>query len=226
MVLDTNVHLLETTVSKHLNSGSRVNVNLSIPSKGSVEPAYGGSGPGNATKRVLPSNPTTVMAGKNVRFKDRAKKFKRSKDGAQKGSEKKDRDATDDEAEKKEGKGTPKLTFSRANVLEYCKDFERRLRTQQPKEYIPLLQQFPESVREVLTTWMPTFEQQKWVEVQREWHENEAEERRRKVLRPKKAPEIHTEFEVWTYDNLIEDTPELWGKLGARTCLSSWQTPG
>ena len=100
------------------------------------------------------------MAGKNVRFKDRAKKFKRSKDGAQKGSEKKDRDATDDEAEKKEGKGTPKLTFSRANVLEYCKDFERRLRTQQPKEYIPLLQQFPESVRQVLTTWMPTFEQQ------------------------------------------------------------------
>ena len=53
------------------------------PIGGSVEPAYGGSGPGNAIKRVLPSNPTTVMAGRNVRFKDCVKKFKRSKDGAQ-----------------------------------------------------------------------------------------------------------------------------------------------
>ena len=52
------------------------------PIGGSVEPAHGGSGPGNATIRVLPSNPTTVMAGKSVRFKDRVK-FKRSKDGAQ-----------------------------------------------------------------------------------------------------------------------------------------------
>ena len=42
------------------------------------------------------------MAGKSVRFK---KNFKRSKDSAQKGSEKKDRDDTDDETEKKEGKG-------------------------------------------------------------------------------------------------------------------------
>lgn len=61
---------------------------------------------------------------------------------AQKGSEKnlKDHDGTDsdDEAEnlKKDGKGTPKLIFDRANaVLEYCKEFERRLRTQQPKGY-------------------------------------------------------------------------------------------
>ena len=54
-----------------------------IPIEGSVEPAHGRSGPGNATKLVLPSNPTTVMAGRNVRFKDCVKKFKRSKDGAQ-----------------------------------------------------------------------------------------------------------------------------------------------
>lgn len=151
------------------------------------------------------------MAGKSVRFKDRKKTFKRSTDSAQKGSEKKDRDDTVDEAEKKEGKGTPKLKFNRADVLEYCKEFERKLRTQQPKEYIALLNQMPESVREVLTTWMPTVEQPKWVEAQREWHESEAEERRRKGKRPKKAPEIRTEFELWTYDNLIEYTPELWG---------------
>ena len=82
------------------------------------------------------------MAGRSVRFKDRKerkKNFKRSTDSAQKGSEKKDRDDTDDETEKKEGKGTPKLKFNRADVLEYCKEFDRKLRTQQPKEYIPLL---------------------------------------------------------------------------------------
>ena len=152
------------------------------------------------------------MAGKRVRFNDRKKKFKRSTDSAQKGSEKKDRDDTDDEAEKKESKGTPKLKFNRADVLEYCKELERKLRTQQPKEYIPLLKQIPESVCEVLTTWMPTVEQPKWVEAQREWHEIEAEERRRKGKQPKKAPEIRTEFELWTYDNLIEYTPELWGQ--------------
>ena len=50
MVLDANGRLLETTVSKPLNSGCRVKCNLSIPSKGSVEPAYG---PGNATKLAL-----------------------------------------------------------------------------------------------------------------------------------------------------------------------------
>ena len=54
MVLDANGHLLETTVSKRLNSGCRVKCNLSIPSKGSVEPAYGESGPGNATAVILP----------------------------------------------------------------------------------------------------------------------------------------------------------------------------
>jgi len=154
----------------------------------------------------------TVMAGKRVRFNDRKKKFKRSTDSARKGSEKKDRDDTDDEAETKEGKGTPKLKFSRADVLEYCKNLERKLRTQQPKEYIPLLKQIPESVREVLTTWMPTLEQPKWVEAQREWHESEAEERRRNGKRPKKAPVIRTEFELWTYNNLIEYTSELWGQ--------------
>ena len=158
----------------------------------------------------------TVMAGKRVRFNDHKKKFKanfkRSTDSARKWSEKKDRDDTDDEAETKEGKGTPKLRFSRADVLEYCKNLERKLRTQQPKEYIPLLKQIPESVREVLTTWMPTLEQPKWVEAQREWHESEAEERRRNGKRPKKAPVIRTEFELWTYDNLIEYTSELWGQ--------------
>jgi len=158
----------------------------------------------------------TVMAGKRVRFNDHKKKFKanfkRSTDSARKWSEKKDRDDTDDEAETKEGKGTPKLKFSRADVLEYCKNLERKLRTQQPKEYIPLLKQIPESVREVLTTWMPTLEQPKWVEAQREWHESEAEERRRNGKRPKKAPVIRTEFELWTYDNLIEYTSELWGQ--------------
>ena len=147
-----------------------------------------------------------------MRFKDRKKKFKRSTDSAQKGSEKKDRDDTDDEAEKKESKGTPKLKFNRADVMEYCKELERKLRTQQPKEYIPLLKQIPESVCEVLATWMPKVEQPKWVEAQREWHEIEAEERRRKGKQPKKAPEIRTEFELWTYDNLIEYTPELWGQ--------------
>jgi hypothetical protein len=155
------------------------------------------------------------MAGRSVRFKDRKdrkKNFKRSTDSAQKGSEKKDRDDTDDEAERKEGKGTPKLKFNRADVLEYCKEFDRKLRTQQPKEYIPLLKQIPESVREVLMTWMPSLEQPKWVEAQRVWHENENEERRSKGLKPKKAPEIRTEFELWTYDNLIEYTPELWGQ--------------
>ena len=151
------------------------------------------------------------MAGKSVRFKDRKNRFKRSTNGAQKGSEKKDRDDTDDEAEKKESKGTPKLKFNRADVLEYCKELERKLRTQQPKEYIPLLKQIPESVCEVLTTWMPTVEQPKWVEAQREWHESEAEERRRKGKRPK-APEIRTEFELWTYNHVIEYTSELWGQ--------------
>ena len=62
------------------------------------------------------------MARKSVSFKDRKRNFKRSTDSAQKGSEKKDRDDTDDEAERKEGKGTPKLKFSRADVLEYCKE--------------------------------------------------------------------------------------------------------
>ena len=37
-------------LSKHLNSRCRVKCDLSIPSKSSVEPAYGGSGPGNATR--------------------------------------------------------------------------------------------------------------------------------------------------------------------------------
>ena len=110
------------------------------------------------------------MARKSVSFKDRKRNFKRSTDSAQKGSEKKDRDDTDDEAERKEGKGTPKLKFSRADVLEYCKELDRKLRTQQPKEYIPLLKQIPESVREVLTTWMPSFEQPKWVEAQQICH--------------------------------------------------------
>ncbi len=50
MALDANGHLLETTVSKHLNSGCCVKCDLSIPSKGSVEPSYGESGPGNATR--------------------------------------------------------------------------------------------------------------------------------------------------------------------------------
>ena len=59
------------------------------------------------------------MAVMNVRFRDRKKTFKRSMEGAQKGSEKKDRDGTDDEAEKKEGKATPKLKFNRADVLGY-----------------------------------------------------------------------------------------------------------
>jgi hypothetical protein len=152
------------------------------------------------------------MAVMNVRFKDRKKTFKRSMEGAQKGSEKKDRDGTDDEAEKKEGKATPKLKFNRADVLGYCNDFERKFRTQQPKDYLPLLNQIPESVREVLTTWMPSFEQPKWVEAQRVWYENEKEERRSKGLKPKKAPEIRTEFELCTYENLIEHTPELWGQ--------------
>jgi hypothetical protein len=97
-------------------------------------------------------------------------------------------------------------------VLGYCNDFERKLRKQQPKDYLPLLNQIPESVRDILTTWMPSFEQPKWVEAQRVWYENEKEERRSKGLRPKKAPEIRTEFELWTYDNLIEYTPELWGQ--------------
>ena len=72
-----------------------------------------------------------------MRFKDRKKNFKRSTDSAQKGSEKKDRDDTDDETEKKEGKGAPKLKFNRADVLEYCKEFDRKLRTQQPKGVPP-----------------------------------------------------------------------------------------
>ncbi len=134
-----------------------------------------------------------------MRFRDRKKTFKRSMEGAQKGSEKKDRDGKDDEAEKKEeGKATPKLKFNRANVLGYCNDFERKFRTQQPKEYLPLLNQIPGSVREVLTTWMPSLEQPKWVESQRVWYENEREERRSKGLKPKKAPEIRTELELWT----------------------------
>jgi hypothetical protein len=45
MVLDANGHLLETT-----RALETVKCNLSIPSKGSVEPAYG---PGNATKLAL-----------------------------------------------------------------------------------------------------------------------------------------------------------------------------
>jgi hypothetical protein len=57
------------------------------------------------------------------------RKFKRPKDGAQKGSEKKDHDDTDDKAEKKEGKGAPKLIFSRADALKYS----RANRTNVPK---------------------------------------------------------------------------------------------
>ena len=105
-----------------------------MPSKSCVEPASGRSGPGNATKLALPSNPT---GGKSERFKDRPKKFRRSKDGAQKGTDKKGPEDTDDEAEKKGSKGTNKLSYNHADVLEYCKDLENLLRTQRAKEYIP-----------------------------------------------------------------------------------------
>ncbi len=99
------------------------------------------------------------MAGKNRRFKDRKKQFKRSTDSAQKGSEKKDRDDTDDEAEKKEGKATPKLKFNRAPT---CWGTATTLRgsfgrSSLLREYLPLLNQIPESVRDILTTWMPLF---------------------------------------------------------------------
>ena len=43
-------------LSKHLNSRCSVECDLSIPSKGSVEPAYGRSGPGNATVGGTKSN--------------------------------------------------------------------------------------------------------------------------------------------------------------------------
>jgi hypothetical protein len=67
----------------------------------------------------------TAMAGMSVRFsKERTKKLRRPKDGAQQGTKKKEHDGTDDEAEKKESKGSPKLSFNRAGVLEYSKDLE------------------------------------------------------------------------------------------------------
>jgi hypothetical protein len=78
---------------------------------------------------------TVTAGGKSERFKDRPEKIRRSKDGAQKGTDKKDPEDTDDEAEKKASKGTNKLSYNRADVLEYCKDLENLLRTQRAKEY-------------------------------------------------------------------------------------------
>ena len=65
MVLDADVSFwnLETTASKvfkfefAVQFGKPRECNLSIPSKGSVEPAYGRSGPGNAT-------PTGSLSGR------------------------------------------------------------------------------------------------------------------------------------------------------------------